>query len=77
MENSSRKISQERTSTIIKYFALAMSMIYVGLGIWFILSADSIGSVPPKQIIILGIIFVFYGFYRVFRIYKKYFTPKI
>jgi len=76
MENSIRDNRQERNSAVMKYFAMAMALVYVGLGVWFMLSADSILSVPPKQIIILGIIFVFYGFYRVFRIYKQHFKAK-
>ena len=67
---------------LVRYFVLAMALIYVGLGIWAWYSSykapgpDSIfqlGATPRR---ILGIVLVLYGLLRLGRVYLAHFRKQ-
>ena len=67
---------------LVRYFALIMALVYVGLGAWLWWTADtptagSIISLGPVARRILGSVFVLYGLLRLFRVYQANFRKNI
>lgn len=63
---------------LVRYFALIMALVYVGLGAWLWWTADvpaagSIITLGPIARRILGSVFVLYGLLRFYRIYQAQF----
>jgi hypothetical protein len=67
---------------LVRYFVLVMSLVYLGLGIWFLWSANQppdssfIGQLPSTARRVLGFVFIGYGLLRFGRGYQQYFRNK-
>lgn len=60
--------------SVIKYFALFMSLIYVMIGSVMIGGSPLLNNIPRKYSLILGGAMIVYGLFRGYRVYQKYFT---
>ena len=58
--------------SIMKYFGVAMALIYVGVG-FLLLKANDSFNIPNQYAIPLGIVLIGYGVFRGYRLYQKYF----
>jgi hypothetical protein len=66
---------------IVRYFVLFMALVYVGLGIWLLVSAqsptaDTIVNLGPTARRVLGSVFILYGLVRFVRAYNLHFRKK-
>lgn len=66
---------------LVRYFVLVMALVYIGLGVGLWWTADTatgggIITLNPTVRRVLGTVFVFYGLYRVFRVYQAYFRKQ-
>jgi hypothetical protein len=60
----------------IKYFGASMALIYMAAGIFLLLKADSLFDLPEYYSVPLGIVLTFYGAFRAYHVYKKYFENR-
>ena len=60
--------------SVIKYFALFMSLIYLMIGAVMVGGSPVFNSIPRKYTLIMGGIMIVYGLIRGYRVYQKYFT---
>ena len=54
-----------------QYFVLVMAVVYIGLGLYLLLSSVTIFTLPSTPRRILGALFVFYGIVRFVRTYRQ------
>jgi hypothetical protein len=54
-------------------FGIVMVVLYVGLGTTIIFKAARIPNVPPLYAQLFGIFLIFYGLFRGYNVYRKYF----
>jgi len=60
--------------SVIKYFALFMSLIYLMLGAVMIGGSPIFNGIPRKYTLIMGGAMIVYGLFRGYRVYQKYFA---
>lgn len=75
--HTDERLGNRSSQSLVRYFMLLMSVVYVGLGLYLWLApvnALSLGSGPRR---ILAAVFVFYGIIRFVRTYQQHFkkTP--
>ena len=66
---------------LVRYFVLLMSLVYLGLGIWLLYTAnkpvnEGLEQLPPTARRILGGVLVLYGLIRFLRAAQEYFRQK-
>ena len=61
---------------VMRYFGLFMAAAYVLLGIVITRIPEGAWALSNSQKISLGLIFVLYGCYRLFKTYRQYFRSK-
>jgi len=60
----------------VKYFGAFMALTYVAAGIFLLLKANTFLDMPNYYSVPLGILLTFYGGFRGYRVYKKYFENR-
>lgn len=73
MENQINQEKKPALKTFLKAFSLIMALVYIAVGLWFLLSARQSYVVPHVHVLPLGFILVAYGLYRAYVNYKKFF----
>ena len=68
---SSRDIG---SNIVSKGFGIVMVILYIALGITIIFRAVDIGTVPQDYARIFGIMLLFYGAFRGYKLYRRYFS---
>jgi hypothetical protein len=63
----------QSSSGYVRYFLLAMTLVYIGLGIYLWLTPPEALNLAPLTRRILGGTFVFYGILRFVRTYRQHF----
>ena len=58
-----------KQGNVLYYFTLAMSFIYILIGLYIIFAADMITFLENKRFA-LGPLFILYGIYRIYRLSK-------
>jgi hypothetical protein len=65
---------------LVRYFVLAMALVYLGLGVWLWVTAKTPGGgllqLPPTGRRVLGSVFILYGLLRFVRGYQAHFRKK-
>ena len=61
------------SSSLTRYFLLAMAVVYFGLGVYLLLAPNGAFNLPVGPRRILGGVFIFYGIIRFVRIYRQHF----
>jgi hypothetical protein len=64
------------TQKFLKYFNLFMTLVYPAFGIYILLSSPDQIALDASTKIILGIILIFYGIFRFYRTYQRYFRNR-
>jgi hypothetical protein len=57
-------------------FGIVMVVLYIALGTTIIFKATQIPNVPPSYAQIFGIMLIFYGIFRGYKVYRKYTSPE-
>lgn len=60
----------------LKYFNLFMTLVYPAFGLYILLSTPKQIALDANTKVILGIILIFYGIFRFFRTYQRYFRNR-
>jgi len=70
-------ISSGRMQNFLRYFGHFMVIFYVGAGIALLLSGKTFDMLTPAIRIVLGIVLILYGIFRLWRVIKtdKYEKP--
>jgi len=61
---------------IMKYFGLFMAVVYGLIGAFVIMIPDDLLGIAPLQKTMVGILFVLYGLFRLYKTYRQYFGRK-
>ncbi len=59
-----------KSITFTKFYGIIMPVVYLGFGIWLILSEGSIRWLNRSTRLVCGILFISYGILRAYRTYK-------
>jgi hypothetical protein len=57
----------------LRYFNLFMTLVYPAIGIYILLSSPDQIALDKSTKVILGVILIFYGVFRFYRTYNRYF----
>ena len=68
--------SMSALEVFVKYFGAFMALTYVAAGIFLLLKANTFFNMPDYYSVPLGIVLTFYGAFRGYRVYKKYFENR-
>lgn len=68
------RLDRTGSKTLLRYFLLLMTIIYIGLGICLWVAPIALNLTPTVRRI-LGGVFVLYGIIRFVRIYREHFQP--
>jgi hypothetical protein len=60
---------KKQSSGVLYYFTLIMTALYAVLGIIIMFSQGIEGMLPGNKKYIIGVLLIFYSFYRAYRIY--------
>ena len=73
LPTTEERLDNHKQQSLVRYFTLLMSLIYVGLGVylWFATEgALTLGDTPRR---LLAAVFIFYGIIRFVRTYRQHF----
>lgn len=71
--HTDERLGQRSSQSLVRYFMLLMSVVYVGLGLYLWLAPETaltLGHTPRR---LLAAVFVFYGIIRFVRTYQQHF----
>jgi hypothetical protein len=60
----------------MKYAALLIALVYIGLGSYFIFTPSEVINLPQIQKNLLGTTIILYGIFRFYRSYARFFRVK-
>jgi hypothetical protein len=72
-------VEEERSSInhkIMKYFGLFMAIVYGLIGVFIMLIPDDVLGITPLQKTTVGVLFILYGLFRLYKTYRQYFGKK-
>lgn len=58
---------------VMKYLGILMALIYIVAGITILVRAGTLTNIPQPFVFPVGFALMFYGFFRGYRLYQKYF----
>lgn len=73
LRDPNQRPAEPSSHKFLRYFNLFMTLVYPAFGIYIMLSGPDQISLDARTKIILGAILVFYGIFRFFRTYNRYF----
>lgn len=73
MENQLNPAKKTGLKAFLKFFSFIMALLYIAIGLWFLLSAKQAYVIPHVHVLPVGFILLAYGLYRAFVNYKKFF----
>ena len=68
--------TETHSQKFLKYFNLFMTLVYPAFGIYILVSSPEQIALDSKTKVILGIILIFYGIFRFFRTYQRYYRNR-
>jgi putative flippase GtrA len=69
MENFQDK-HKKGGDTAARYFGFFMILVYLGVGLWLIISGTNIGRMNKTTRLVFGILLILYSLIRVYQAYK-------
>jgi hypothetical protein len=76
MKSESDKYQVGALTSVMKYFAMAMAIVYLIGGLTLIFQVGNLVDMPDAYRIPLGVCLMLYGAFRSYRVYGKYFKKK-
>jgi hypothetical protein len=76
MREPLKRPSEKTSQKALKYFTLAMTLVYPVVGLFLYFSRPHQIALPAQTKMILGIMLVLYGIFRFYRTYQKYFKHR-
>ncbi|WP_226270650.1 hypothetical protein [Hymenobacter pini] len=67
------RLGNRSQSSVVRYFTLVMSVLYVALGVVLWLAPAGAFNLPTTPRYLLAAVFVFYGIIRFVRTYRQHF----
>lgn len=76
LQDPNKRPTETHTQKFLKYFSLFMTLVYPAFGIFILLSSPDQLALDKQTKVVLGIILIFYGFFRFYRTYERHFRNK-
>jgi hypothetical protein len=76
MKTGSQPQRVSALAAFIKYFAAMMALVYVAAGVVLLLQSNRLFNMPYHYSMTVGSMLIFYGTFRGYRVYRKYFRAQ-
>jgi hypothetical protein len=71
-ESEGRKLTV--AELVAKCFGIIMVVLYIVIGTTIIFKAPRMQNIPEHYAIGFGVLLILYGFFRAYKVYRKYFS---
>ncbi|HYG21069.1 MAG TPA: hypothetical protein VD816_19165 [Ohtaekwangia sp.] len=73
MRSERNEVKMSPFEAVVKYLAGAMAVLYIGIGTAILLRAADFFNLPHRYSWMLGLLLIFYGIFRGYKVYQRYF----